>query len=60
MEWNGKFQLHRNKSNSIFWMITEGSGVNQYDLALRIFTEIVSLLIPVEEDHILIDALQEI
>ena len=25
--------------------------MNQYDLALRIFTEIVSLVIPVEEDQ---------
>jgi len=39
-----EIQLFRCPANKLHWMITEGSNANQYDLALRLFTEIVDVV----------------
>ena len=42
--------LYRCAANPLHWLVTEGSGANEYDVALRIFTEIVRVVI--EEDQV--------
>lgn len=46
----GEIKLFRCPENQLYWMVTEGSGANQYDLALRVIGEIVSVVI--KEDQV--------